>query len=508
MKILIPIAGETPFFPEEDFPFPKPLIEVGGKPLIQWAIESLSELAENIEFIFVVLRQEAVKFSYESIFSLLTNGQSKTVMLPDRTAGALCSCLMAIEYINLDEPLIIANYDQIIDEELKNLLSSFYRKKADAGVLTFNSTHPRWSYVRTENENVVEASEKNVISRKAIAGIYWFARGEDFIEAAKNTIRSGDMAKGKYYIAPCLNQLILKNKKVVAEAMQDVSHLHSFYLPSGLEAFERYLNLQSITSKNDTDTSNYINIVIPAAGKGSRFQEAGYKAPKPFIDVLGSSMIEYVLDNIEIKNGHFTILLQQDHVGNYPEAEAKLYQKKARIVPVDGITEGTACTVLLARSHFDDHHPLLIANSDQFVEFNCQDFVDDMQARNLDGSILVFRNKKRDPKWSFARLNEEGLVVEVAEKKPISDLATVGIYLFAKGSEFTRSAIDMIANNIRVNNEFYTCPVYNYMIKNGARIGVYEIPEDAMFGLGTPQDLEFFLERKAGAGTRSTSAPD
>ncbi len=119
--------------------------------------------------------------------------------------------------------------------------------------------------------------------------------------------------------------------------------------------------------------------------------------------------------------------------------------------------------------------------------------------RGLDGSILVFRDDDRDPKWSFAEVDAGGIVVRVAEKQPISDLATVGIYLFRRGRDFVAAAADMIANNDRVNGEFYTCPVYNYAIRAGARVGVWEIPQTAMHGLGTPDDLDAFIaERNSG----------
>jgi dTDP-glucose pyrophosphorylase len=139
---------------------------------------------------------------------------------------------------------------------------------------------------------------------------------------------------------------------------------------------------------------------------------------------------------------------------------------------------------------------VLVANSDQYVDFSVDAFVRDCLDRSLDGSILVFKDTKRDPKWSFARLDGAGLVVEVAEKKAISDLATVGIYLFRRGSDFVRAAVDMIARNDRVQNEFYTCPVYNYMLAQGAKIGTYEVPASAMHGLGTPEDLDAYLTKR------------
>ena len=137
------------------------------------------------------------------------------------------------------------------------------------------------------------------------------------------------------------------------------------------------------------------------------------------------------------------------------------------IVPVDQLTEGSVCTILLARNEIDRNAPLLIANCDQIVDFDCSEFIDDCIERKLDGSILVFREPGRSPKWSYAKTDDQQIVREVREKVAISDLATVGIYFFSKASYFIDSATDMIARNDRVNNEFYTCPVYNYMIAAG-----------------------------------------
>jgi dTDP-glucose pyrophosphorylase len=162
---------------------------------------------------------------------------------------------------------------------------------------------------------------------------------------------------------------------------------------------------------------------------------------------------------------------------------------------IDRLTEGTACTVLHGRKLINNDTPLIIANSDQLVDFDPKAFLANQQQRNLDGSILTFIDKKRDPKWSFARLDTDGFVAEVKEKQPISEYATIGIYLFNRGSDFVDAAIEMILNQDRINNEYYTCPTYNYLIKDGKRIGVFDIPPEAMHGIGTPEDLQMYLNK-------------
>lgn len=237
-----------------------------------------------------------------------------------------------------------------------------------------------------------------------------------------------------------------------------------------------------------------INIVIPMAGAGSRFSKAGYSKPKPFIDVDGKPMIVRVLENLAYPNARFFLIARKEHI----EAEIELTQQierdfNATFIPISNLTEGTACTVLYARKYINNDQPLLIANSDQIVDLEISEFINDFYNRKLDGSILTFIDDKRDPKWSFARLGESDLVVEVQEKKAISEFATVGIYLYLRGRDFVDATIDMIIHRDQVNCEYYTCPTYNYLINEQKRIGIFNMPFEAMHGLGTPEDLESFL---------------
>ncbi len=239
-----------------------------------------------------------------------------------------------------------------------------------------------------------------------------------------------------------------------------------------------------------------INIVIPMAGMGSRFAKEGYVKPKPFIDVAGTSMIERVIQNLTFPNANFYLIARKEHLEQEKEMVQYLEKKyDATFIGIDKLTEGTACTVLFARKFINNDAPLLIANSDQIVDMQIGDFITDCFKRKLDGSILCFLDKELNPKWSFAKTDAEGLVTEVKEKEAISSNATVGIYLFNKGQDFVNGTIDMIINNDRVNNEFYTCPVYNYCIKEGKNIGVYNIEFSAMNGIGTPEDLIKYLAK-------------
>jgi dTDP-glucose pyrophosphorylase len=235
-----------------------------------------------------------------------------------------------------------------------------------------------------------------------------------------------------------------------------------------------------------------LTIVVPMAGRGSRFADAGYKDPKPLIPVNGQPMIKVVIDNLRPRRPHrFVFICQREHVRAYGlEERLAAWAPGCAIVQLDGVTEGAACSVLTAEA-FLDETPLMIANSDQYLDVSIDAYLD--AAAGLDGMIMTMT--ANDPKWSFVAVDGRGLAVEVAEKVPISDEATVGVYNFARGSDFARAAREMIARGLRVNGEFYVAPVYNMLIEKGARIGIHNIGAEArgMYGLGVPADLELFL---------------
>lgn len=236
-----------------------------------------------------------------------------------------------------------------------------------------------------------------------------------------------------------------------------------------------------------------LTIIIPMAGRGSRFQAVGYTDPKPLIPVRGVPMIKVVIDNLRPSRPHrFVFVCQAEHVARYDlDLTLRRWCPGAAIVALGGVTEGAACTVLAARDWIDSG-PLMIANSDQYIDFDIDAYLA-LQDDGLDGLIMTMTAS--DPKWSFVGLGPDGRVNRVVEKQVISDEATVGIYNFARGTDFVCAAEAMIAKDLRVNNEFYVAPAYNEIIAGGARVGICNIGSEArgMYGLGTPADLDLFL---------------
>jgi HAD superfamily hydrolase (TIGR01509 family) len=250
--------------------------------------------------------------------------------------------------------------------------------------------------------------------------------------------------------------------------------------------------LYDMTTKNTKWQDDNLNILIPMAGAGSRFETAGYSFPKPLIEVRDKPMIQVVVDNLCL-DGRYTFIVQKKHREKYNlDTLLNLISNKCNIIDVDGVTEGAACTTLLAKEYINNENPLIIANSDQFVEWNASEFMYKMQEQDADAGILCFNSTH--PKWSFAKIDSKGFVTEVAEKNPISDIATTGIYYWKRGSDYVAYAEKMIRENKRYNNEFYVCPVFNEAIADGKNIRIFMA--EKMWGLGTPEDLETFLKQK------------
>ncbi len=240
-----------------------------------------------------------------------------------------------------------------------------------------------------------------------------------------------------------------------------------------------------------------VNIIIPMAGAGKRFAEKGYTFPKPLIEINGRPMIEWVVRNLTPKAEHrFIFVCLRDLYEKYKlNSMLQIIAPNCKVVVLNAPTAGAACTVLLAKEFIDGEGELVVAGSDQYVDFDINKFLKTAQTQVVDGLILTF--KSTHPKWSFAKVGKDGLVMETAEKDPISDNASAGIYYFRHGGDFVVAAENMIKKDIRSNNEFFICPVYNELILQDKKVKIFEVATEKMFGWATPEDLESFIKDQA-----------
>lgn len=239
INVVVPLAGPNLFFDDSRYPYPKPLIEIGGDTMIELFLKNIRSIEQSLKFIFIVNEEDCKKYHLDFALNILTNNECKLVKLKKETKGAACSVLMGIEYINNEDPLIIANADQLLDVDFNEILLKF--SECDAGVITFESIHPRWSYVKIDNNKIIETAEKKPLSNQAIAGFYYFSKGKSFIEGAMDMIRKDASVEDKFYVAPVFNELVLKNMNLLACRI-DNKRFHTFYTPQKIEEYERVLS--------------------------------------------------------------------------------------------------------------------------------------------------------------------------------------------------------------------------------------------------------------------------
>jgi len=238
------MAGSSDLFQKAAYAYPKPLIEINGAPMIQLVIENISSIADPHQFIFIIKDEDAIKFHLDNTLRLLS-AKCEVVKLKKNTKGGLCSVLMAIDKIEPDDKMLILNGDQIIHEDFNKILEFWKMNEADAGVVTFKSVHPRWSYARIENGEVMQTAEKNPISNHAIAGYYYFAHAATFLHCAFQTIKNNVQHEGSFYVSPVINEYILLTKKVINYKISTEQY-HSFYSPQLLQEFEKKHSLNKL----------------------------------------------------------------------------------------------------------------------------------------------------------------------------------------------------------------------------------------------------------------------
>lgn len=312
-------------------------------------------------------------------------------------------------------------------------------------------------------------SNQDVLSSKPHPEMYWLAMIKEKV-LPKETLIVEDSFVGR------------------TAAISSGANLCAVKSPSEVNIAKIYQDMhRQVQSVKWTDDS--LNVLIPMSGAGSRFVNAGFTFPKPLISVGEKPMIQLAVENLNVQ-ANFIFIVRRDHYQTYHlESMLKMIAPGCKIIVTEEVTEGACCSTLLAADLIDNAAPLLIANSDQYIDWESGAFFHAMNAPNVDGGILTFVSSH--PQWSYIRLDEHGNVACLREKEVISNQATVGIYYWSSGRDYVRYAKQMIAKNIRVNNEFYVAPVYNEAIADGLKFKSFAV--DKMWGLGTPEDLQHFL---------------
>jgi HAD superfamily hydrolase (TIGR01509 family) len=433
-----------------------------------WHFESLNEALTQISPNFVISIEE-----HQEIFEGLSTKRK-------------------LEILTSSKGLPESTYSKIWQLKQDATLKKINQIKPDEDLIkVFKSIQTNNVKIAVASNSIQRTVSKTLINLGVMDYVELFLSNEDVISPKPNPEIYWETMK-RLAVHP-RDTVIFEDSPVGREAaITSGANLVEIYNRNDLtmEKIEKAFELLENSRQKLPWKNEKLNVLIPMAGSGTRFQQVGFTFPKPLIEVNGKPMIQVVVENLNL-DARFIYVVQKTHYEEYNlKYLLNLITPGCQIVQVEDKTEGAACTSLLASKFIDNDQPLLIANSDQFIEWNCSEVLFGFQSDALDGGIVTF--KSTHPKWSFVKIGESGFVSEVAEKKVISDQATAGIYFWKTGKEYVRYARQMIEKNIRTNGEFYIAPVFNEAIADGMKIRATRI--ERMWGLGTPEDLQSFLD--------------
>jgi len=399
-----------------------------------------------------------------------------------------------LEMLTKVKGLSVELHSQIWEKKQKFTLEELRNLKPDGVLLSVMNTLVDEGYKIAVCSNSIRKTVLTVLSKLGLMEFMDYIISNEDVQNSKPHPEMYWRAISKMGCLPEETLIVEDSPYGLLAASRSKAHILRVKNPSEVTPTNILKKIEEIengkTMKSPAWRDENLNILIPMAGAGSRFEKAGYTFPKPLIDVNGKPMIQVVIENLNIK-ANYIYIVQKSHREKYNlDTLLNLITPNCKIVEVDGLTEGAASTALLAKEYINNDKPLFFANSDQFVEWDSNEFMYKMNETNADGGIVSFT--ATHPKWSFAKIDENGLVTEVAEKNPISDIATVGYYWWKNGSDFVKYAEQMIDKDLRINNEFYVCPVFNEAIKDNKEIRTFDV--EKMWGLGTPEDLKHYLE--------------
>lgn len=399
-----------------------------------------------------------------------------------------------LEMLTKVKGLSVELHSQIWEKKQKFTLEELRNLKPDGVLLSVMNTLVDEGYKIAVCSNSIRKTVLTVLSKLGLMEFMDYIISNEDVQNSKPHPEMYWRAISKMGCLPEETLIVEDSPYGLLAASRSKAHILRVKNPSEVTPTNILKKIEEIengkTMKSPAWRDENLNILIPMAGAGSRFEKAGYTFPKPLIDVNGKPMIQVVIENLNIK-ANYIYIVQKSHREKYNlDTLLNLITPNCKIVEVDGLTEGAASTALLAKEYINNDKPLFFANSDQFVEWDSNEFMYKMNETNADGGIVSFT--ATHPKWSFAKIDENGLVTEVAEKNPISDIATVGYYWWKNGSNFVKYAEQMIDKDLRINNEFYVCPVFNEAIKDNKEIRTFDV--EKMWGLGTPEDLKHYLE--------------
>lgn len=491
------MAGSSAAFVEEGFGI-KPLVKIDGKPMIEricrmYPKDSSFVFLPRKEYLESGLEKELKGISYATI-----------IPVDKQTKGVAETVLHADGYVDDDEEIIIQHDDSFAVFDFEDFLEK--ARKADGALTVFAGfnpaafTHSLYGLVRTKNGFVKEVIEKQPFALTAekghtVGGSYYFSSWSLFKKYAQQMIRKNININGIFFDSLVYNEMIADGLKV---APYVIENFISFGEPVNVKEYifwsEYFTYL--VNYKDNRKTHDMVNL-IPAAGKGKRFADAGYKTSKPLIEVLGKPMIvQSALALPKAKKYIFVILKEQ--VDSYGLDKLLKESMPCEVVVIPQMTDGMARTCLMAEHLLDKEKPLLITSCDYSFVYDDEKFQRIIEEEDPDAMIWTFReypDARLAPTAYGYLVVENGVVKRISEKVPISDKPhkdhiVQGIFWFKNAELFLWAAKEMIRKGIAINGEYYVATSINELIEAGKKVVQFEV--DKYICWGTPLDLQIF----------------
>lgn len=505
MKVIIPMSGIGKRFLEAGYKEPKPLIKVDGKPIIEHIVNMFQG---EKDFIFICNSKHLKQSNMKEVLTRIAP-YSKIVEIPPHKKGPVYAVSYVFDMIGDDEEVIVNYCDFLKYWGYNDFLTHTRGRDADGAIPSYKCFHPHmlgttnYAFIRNDKQWMLEIREKqsftnNRMLEYASDGTYYFKRGRYVKKYFQRLIDEDINVNGEYYVSMIYNLMKRDNLNI---SIYEIQHMLQWGTPRDLEEYQKwsdYFRHIIQPQENIKPKKNSINL-IPLAGKGKRFADEGYKSPKPLIEVSGKPMIMQAANYLPEAERHIFVCLSE-HLDNYPlENEVRKVYPDAKIVGIDTITEGQACTCEIGLQDEDMESPLLIAACDNGMLWDKNRYERLMRDKDVDAVVWSFRrhpSSERNPQmYGWIKVDEVDNVLGISVKKAISDNpyndhAIVGTFYFKKAKSFIEALQKMYKKNIRVNGEFYVDSCINELIELGFKVKIFEVRDYICWG--APNDLRTY----------------
>jgi len=504
MQIIIPLAGQGNRYKRAGYTKIKPLIEVDGKPMIEHVINLFP--GEN-DFLFICAKNHLEETNLRETLEKLKPGSSIVGISPHKL-GPVHTALEAEEYIKDDEPVILNYCDFFAYWDYDDFKKTMKNLNPGGCITAYRGFHPHslgpnlYAYMREKDNYMLEIREKGCftddrMNEYASAGTYYFRSGSFLKHYFKKAKQEDLQTRGEYYASTPFNLLLEDGLDVY---IYELENFLQWGTPEDLEEYQAWSDYFAKYRdwKPDLKPSPGCNL-IPMAGAGSRFTREGYKMPKPLVPVSDVPMVKRSLESLPPAEEWITLCRTQHLEESNMEEVLREIDSGVRIIPVEKLTEGQACTCLLAREYLDPESPLLIAACDTAVVFDQDKYSGMISNPDIDCIVWTFRNHphaNRNPRqYGWVKTDSDGNVKGISCKIPISDNprkdpGIIGNFWFRKAKFFIEAADKLIEENRRINNEFYVDSVIDVVVEMGLKANVFDVMYYICFG--TPDDVRTY----------------